>query len=167
MLVRFRIHMQSITKMLKFGSNLKSIWRTGVGFCRVSWIKWKCQTFDRDRVCVCVWEYIHVDHSCLSNIYTVVFKIKVFKEDTKAQNPDFHTHKCTENTAHSIPNQNIKNNVSNVLLYRKWRYRYQVIQKNVWRCITTVSENCFTAVLHGADPLLAPVNRYSSQGRLD
>ncbi len=29
-----------------------------------------------------------------------------------------------------------------------------------------VSENCFTSVLHGVDQLLAPVNRYSSPGRL-
>uniref|UniRef100_A0A4W4FTL9 Protein zer-1 homolog n=1 Tax=Electrophorus electricus TaxID=8005 RepID=A0A4W4FTL9_ELEEL len=36
--------------------------------------------------------------------------------------------------------------------------------KDMARCITTVSENCITSVLHGVDQLLAPVNRYSSPG---
>lgn len=51
---------------------------------------------------------------------TVVFKIMgVFKKKkaNKAQNPYntfyFHTYKCTGNTAHSIPNQNMKKSLAN------------------------------------------------------
>lgn len=33
------------------------------------------------------------------------------------------------------------------------------ITKLIFRCVTMVSENCFTSVLHVIDQLLAPVNR--------
>ncbi|CAI9602096.1 unnamed protein product [Staurois parvus] len=42
----------------------------------------------------------------------------VLKNVNKAQNPSnsfyFHTHKCIGNTTHSIPNQNMKKNISNL-----------------------------------------------------
>ena len=41
------------------------------------------------------------------------------------------------------------------------------ITELVFSCVTTVSENCFTSVLHGVDHLLAPMNRYSRPGWLN
>jgi len=54
------------------------------------------------------------------------------------------------------------------LLYKlknAWRFSFPI--QLIFSCITTVSENCLTSVLHGVDQLLAPVNRYFRPGRLD
>ena len=54
-------------------------------------------------------------------ICEVVLKIIVFKTMSKAQNQHtsfyFHTHKWIGNTAHSIPAQNMKKNVSNLSMF--------------------------------------------------
>lgn len=58
--------------------------------------------------------------------------------------------------------------LKNVLynLRNAWRFNFPENHKLIFSCITMVSDNCFTSVVHGVDQLLAPVNRYCSPGQL-
>ena len=58
--------------------------------------------------------------------------------------------------------------LKNVLDKRRnaWRFNFPENHKLIFSCITTVSDSCFTSVVHGVDQLLAPVSRCCSPGQL-
>lgn len=88
--------------------------------------------------------------SCVQN------NSSAFKKVSKAQNPFnsfyFHKRKCIGNTAHSIPDQNMKKNLSNLfLLYRKWRKKNMKLFKK-YQCLYFSSQTqniyCINCYVH-------------------